>query len=220
MWMCYPDHRQLWVSKSSCTFKMGDKEVGMAELSDERGEGKKEDILLWPLEALTPMTDCDLDFLPVSCMGCIHVALTHFSPFLFQNWIWVLLSWEIDLPVKYGNVVVIDKKSRKNSHMFKVFLAGKIMTEEKGELLWSMASQVVLEVKNPPANTGDIRDMGSIPGLGRFPREDVATHSSILTWKIPWTEEPGRLQSIWSQRAGHDWSDLACSMAPLTMSLE
>ena len=67
-----------------------------------------------------------------------------------------------------------------------------------------MASQVVLEVKNPPANTGDIRDMGSIPGLGRFPREDVATHSSILTWKIPWTEEPGRLQSIWSQRAGHD----------------
>ena len=67
-----------------------------------------------------------------------------------------------------------------------------------------MASQVVLEVKNPPANTGDIRDMGSIPGLGRFPREDVATHSSILTWKIPWIEEPGRLQSIWSQRAGHD----------------
>ena len=67
-----------------------------------------------------------------------------------------------------------------------------------------MASQVVLEVKNPPANTGDIRDMGSIPGLGRFPREDMATHSSILTWKIPWTEEPGRLQSIWSQRAGHD----------------
>ena len=67
-----------------------------------------------------------------------------------------------------------------------------------------MASQVVLEVKNPPANTGDIRDMGSIPGLGRFPREDVATHSSILTWKIPWTEEPGRLQSIWSQRVGHN----------------
>ena len=67
-----------------------------------------------------------------------------------------------------------------------------------------MASQVVLEVKNPPTNAGDIRDTGSIPRLGRFPREDMATHSSILAWRIPWREEPGKLQSIWSQRAGHD----------------
>ena len=34
--------------------------------------------------------------------------------------------------------------------------------------------------------------------------EGMATHSSILAWRIPWTEEPGRLQSIGSQRAGHD----------------
>ena len=33
----------------------------------------------------------------------------------------------------------------------------------------------------------------------------MATHSSILAWRIPWTEEPGRLQSIGSQRVGHDW---------------
>ena len=33
----------------------------------------------------------------------------------------------------------------------------------------------------------------------------MATHSSILAWRIPWTEEPGRLQSIWSQRVRHDW---------------
>ena len=37
----------------------------------------------------------------------------------------------------------------------------------------------------------------------------MATHSSILVWKIPWTEEPGRLQSIGWQRVGHNWSDLA-----------
>ena len=35
--------------------------------------------------------------------------------------------------------------------------------------------------------------------------EEMATHSSILAWKIPWTEEPGRLQSKGSQRVGHDW---------------
>ena len=36
--------------------------------------------------------------------------------------------------------------------------------------------------------------------------EEMATHSSILVWKIPWTEEPGRLQSMGSQRVGHDWA--------------
>ena len=34
--------------------------------------------------------------------------------------------------------------------------------------------------------------------------KEIATHSSILAWKIPWAEEPGRLQSIGSQRVGHD----------------
>ena len=39
--------------------------------------------------------------------------------------------------------------------------------------------------------------------------KELATHSSILDWEIPWTEEPGGLQSIGSQIVGHDWSDLA-----------
>ena len=40
------------------------------------------------------------------------------------------------------------------------------------------------------------------------PLEDgMATHSNILAWKIPWTEEPGRLQSMGSQRIRHDWSN-------------
>ena len=59
-------------------------------------------------------------------------------------------------------------------------------------------------VKNRTATVGDIRDMGSIPGLGRFPEEGVATHSSILAWIIPLTEEPGRLQSIGLQRVRHN----------------
>jgi len=41
----------------------------------------------------------------------------------------------------------------------------------------------------------------------------VAPHSSTLTWKIPWTEEPGRLQSLGSLRVRHDWSDLAAVVA-------
>ena len=39
----------------------------------------------------------------------------------------------------------------------------------------------------------------------------MATHFSIVAWRISWTEEPDRLQSIGSQRAGHDGSGLACT---------
>ena len=51
-----------------------------------------------------------------------------------------------------------------------------------------------LVVKNPPANAGDIRDMDSIPWVGKIPLEEgMATHFSILVWRTPWTEERGGL---------------------------
>ena len=59
-------------------------------------------------------------------------------------------------------------------------------------------------VKNLPVNVVDIRDAGSIPALGRSLEEGTATHSSILAWRIPWTGKPGGLQSVGSQRIGHD----------------
>ena len=55
------------------------------------------------------------------------------------------------------------------------------------------ASQEVLVVKNLPANSGDLRDVNSIPGSGRAPGGGHGTHSSILAWRIPGTEEPGGL---------------------------
>ena len=59
-------------------------------------------------------------------------------------------------------------------------------------------------VKNPLADPGDAGDTGSIPRSGTFPKEKMATHSSILAWRIPWTEEPGRIQSMGLQRVEHD----------------
>ena len=53
-------------------------------------------------------------------------------------------------------------------------------------------------IKNTPANAGDV---ALIPGLGRSPEKEMATHSSISAREIPWTEEPGRLQSIGSQKS-------------------
>ena len=72
---------------------------------------------------------------------------------------------------------------------------------------------MVLVVRNPHANAGDIRDTDWISASGKFPgggqqhpplEESTATHSSILAWRIRWTEELCGLQSIGSQRVGHD----------------
>ena len=65
------------------------------------------------------------------------------------------------------------------------------------------ASLVAQTVKNPPA----MRETW-VWSLGREDalEEDMATHSSVLAWRVPWTEEPGGLQSTGSPRAGHDWA--------------
>ena len=78
---------------------------------------------------------------------------------------------------------------------------------------WCWASQLMLLVKNLPANMGAVKDTGSIPGSERCPRgghlEPTGTHSSILALRIPWTKEPSGLWSIELQRVGQDWRDLA-----------
>ena len=51
----------------------------------------------------------------------------------------------------------------------------------------------------------NVGDPGLIPGLGRSLEKEMETHFSMLAWKIPWTEELGGLQSMGSQRVGHDW---------------
>ena len=64
-----------------------------------------------------------------------------------------------------------------------------------------MSSLVAQMIKNPPAmQQTQVQSLG----LEDPPEKEVATHSSILAWIIPWTEEPDELQPIGSQRAGHD----------------
>ena len=68
-------------------------------------------------------------------------------------------------------------------------------------LLFSMTFLVAQMVKNLPAmQETTVRPLGQEDPL----EKELATHASILAWRIPWTEEPGRLQSMESQRAGHD----------------
>ena len=60
---------------------------------------------------------------------------------------------------------------------------------------------MAIVVKNSSADAGDV---GSIPGQEDPLEEGMATHASILAWRIPWTEKPGGLQSMGSQRVEHD----------------
>ena len=68
---------------------------------------------------------------------------------------------------------------------------------------WRLGTSLVAQtVKNLPAmQETQFQSLGREDPL----EKGMATHSSILALRIPWTEEPGRLQSMWSQRVGHDW---------------
>ena len=77
--------------------------------------------------------------------------------------------------------------------------------------MYMWASQLVLVVKKLPASAANIREVGLILGSGSRSlgqedplEEGMAIYSTILAWRIPWTEEPGGPQYIWSQRVGQD----------------
>ena len=78
---------------------------------------------------------------------------------------------------------------------------------EEGEGKWEIVRfprSIWFSGKESACQAGDARDIGSIPGLGRSLEEEMGMHSSKLAWEIPWTEEPGGLQSMGWQRVGHD----------------
>ena len=70
-------------------------------------------------------------------------------------------------------------------------------------------------VKNLPANVGNIRDLGSIPGREDPVEKEMETHSGILAWRIPWTEEPGRLQFMGLQKKSDMTEQLTLSLFKL-----
>ena len=67
-------------------------------------------------------------------------------------------------------------------------------------------------VKNLPASAGDVREVGSVLRSEDPLKEERAAHSSILARRIPWTEEPGGLQSMGLQRIGHDCLSRKCHL--------
>ena len=92
-----------------------------------------------------------------------------------------------------------------NSCLFKVYSFIKVQLDALVKLsqVFSEAFLVAQRVKNLPCNE---EDLGLIPGLGRSPREVNDYSLQYSCWRIPWTEEPGGLQSVGFQRVGYDWA--------------
>ena len=88
-------------------------------------------------------------------------------------------------------IVGIDHRELTDFLPLSLLACQELSWEKPRELSWT--SQVALVVKNLPANAGDTGDALSVPESGRSPGGGMATHSSILTWEISWTEELGGL---------------------------
>ena len=93
----------------------------------------------------------------------------------------------------------------------KITADGDCSHEIKRRLFLGGASLVAQTVKRLSAMLETwVRSLGRKDPL----EKEMATHSSTPAWKIPWTEEPGRLQSVWLQRVRHDWATLVTFLTP------
>ena len=116
----------------------------------------------------------------LSCV-CIYIY-THTYVYIFFSTIGYYRYW-IYFPVLYRSLLVI----------YFVYSSMCVL----GLPRW-------LSGKESACNARDTGGTGLIPGSGRSLEEGMATHCSILAWRIPWTEEPGGLQSMGSQRVEHN----------------
>ena len=107
-----------------------------------------------------------------------------------------ILAWRIPWTVEPGGLQSMGSQRVRHD---------SVTEQQQHSLFW--ASQVAQWVKNMPAGQETqetrVRSLGRKDSLEKY----MATHSSILAWRIPWTVEPGGLQSTGLQRVGHNWSD-------------
>ena len=101
-----------------------------------------------------------------------------------SGWYW---RWRSELPVSK-----------------RLTVTSGVMTRSCGTAILSRGSQMMLVVKNLPADAGEIRDRGLIRGSGRSPGGGIGNPLRVLAWRTPWTEEPGGLPSRGSETAGHN----------------
>ena len=148
------------------------------------GQGTRGHVLL--LACCPILTGCEYAFI-------LSSSLLFRNPFHYEKFHHSFVLWQIVLPTKEG------WENLKTARYSDSWLCLSYVI--------SGLPQVAQTVKNLPAMLeNQVRSLGQEDPL----KKGMATHSSILAWRIPLIEEPGRLQSIGFQTVRHDWSDLAC----------
>ena len=120
------------------------------------------------------------------------------------------MNWEIGIDI-YTRLILWIRKISNDNLLYSRRTPLSALRWPKWE--GNLNKAVALVVKNPSVNAGDIEMWIWSLGWENPLEEGMATHSSIPSWRIPWTEEPAGLQSTGSHRVRHDWSDLACTHA-------
>ena len=95
----------------------------------------------------------------------------------------------------------------KNKHLYWLTMSATHVLEEDSGLLLNSPTLAVHGVPKSQTWLSDFTFTFHFHAL----EKEMATHSSVLAWRIPWREEPGGLPSMGSHRVGHDWSDLAAA---------
>ena len=103
--------------------------------------------------------------------------------------------------VHHDQVVFIPKCKVSSIHTYQFT---QHINETKDNHMIISIDGLLLVVKNLPANAGDVPEVGSVLGQKGPLEEGMATHSSILAWRMPWAEEPGGVPSIALQRVRHN----------------
>ena len=122
---------------------------------------------------------------------------------------WYTLTWHTQDGEKSKSTFIFYKQYLWENHIWMSILVG-----------WR--KHLLIYINCPHGSDGkesacNARDPGSTPGSGRSAGEGMSILSSILAWRIPWTQEPGGLQSIGSQRVRHNWGN---NTHPLELSKE
>ena len=135
----------------------------------------------------------------------IYENLHHHLPFLHQLFDTAMITWKF-YPRSLHSWL------EEHSEVDFWVVIWNILTKLHGRIPWRRDRLSTPVFLGFPTNSVDkesacnTEDQGSIAGLGRFPEEGKTTHSSILACRIPWTEEPGGLQFVGSQRVRHAWT--------------
>ena len=132
------------------------------------------------------------------------------------------VHWILQAKILEWVVIPFSREFSQPSHWTRVScFAGRFFTIwDKFQIFTSPwltgRDSLVAQLVKSACNVGDL---GWIPGLARSPEKEMATHSSILAWKIPWMEEPGGLQSMGLLTVIHNWLH-ATSLFPVVLDLK